>query len=154
MYTGLLHLHSVLRYIALILLLIVLVKSFIGWQSRQTFGRAEDKLSLFLMISVHIQLVLGILLYFYSPVVNFSAMSDPVRRYWSVEHMTLNLIAITLITLGRTRMKKVTANLPEVKHRTLFVFTLIGALVLVVSLLMMPDRSFFGGHAVSIHQGE
>ena len=76
MYTGLLHSHSILRYIALILLIAVVVKSLIGWQSRQPFGKTDDRLSLFLFISVHLQLVLGLLLYFVSPYVNFSGMTD------------------------------------------------------------------------------
>lgn len=146
MYIGLLHLHSILRYIVLILLIVVIVKSLIGWQQRQPFGKTDDRLSLFLMISVHIQLVLGLLLLFLSPLVNFGEMADKVRRYWSVEHMSMNLIAIALITLGRTRMKKMT--LPESKHRTLFLFTLVGALVLLISLALMPDRPMLGGNAL------
>lgn len=148
MYTGLLHSHSILRYIALILLLVVVVKSLIGWQQRKPFDKVDDRLSLFLFIAIHTQLLLGLLLYFVSPYVNFSSMADKVYRYWTVEHMSLNIISILLITLGRIRMKKVSNNLPEAKHRVLFLFTVAGFVLLVVSLLMMPDRSFLGGHAI------
>lgn len=150
MYLGLLHAHSIIRYITLILIIAVVVKSLIGWQNRQPFGKTEDKLSLFLFISVHTQLLIGLLLYFFSPLVNFSGMADKVYRYWSVEHAGLNLIAIALITVGRVRMKKISQNLPEAKHKVLFLFTAGALLLLIISLMMMPDRPFLGGKAVGI----
>lgn len=146
MYTALLHTHSGLRYIVLLLLIAVLVKSLEGWLNRKPFSSLDDKLSLFFFISVHIQLTVGLALYFVSPMVRFGEgmMSDGLARYWSVEHITANLIAVVLFTLGRTRSKKMT--LPEYKHRTLFLLTAAGAIVLFLSLTMSEYApGLFGG---------
>ena len=133
MYKALLHAHSGLRYIVLLLLLAVLVKSLEGWMNRKPFTNTDDKLSLFFFISVHLQLAIGLILYFVSPKVHLDTMmSDPMARYWSVEHITANIIAVALFTLARIKSKKMT--LPEFKHRTLFMYTAAGTLLLIASL--------------------
>ena len=133
MYVGLLHAHSGLRYVVLFLMIAVLAKSLDGWLQRKPFTGLDDKLSLFFFISVHLQLLVGLILYFVSPRVRFDGLSDPMSRYWTVEHISLNLLAVVLFTLARTRGKKM--PLPEGKHRILFVFTALGTAVLLYSLI-------------------
>jgi len=134
MYTGLLHAHSGLRYVVLVLLVAVLAKSLLGWLGGKPFGKLDDRFSLFFFISIHTMLVLGLVLYFISPRVIFSAstMSDPVARYWTVEHITANIIAVVAFSLGRIRSKKQTTDAG--KHRILFLFTAVGFVILVASL--------------------
>src|SRR5579871_6950740 len=92
-------LHSLNRYVLLVLLLTVIYKSFTGWQKKSSFEKADDKLSLFLFISTHTQLLLGLILFFTSNVVIFSgeSMKNHVLRYWLAEHSVGMLIAIVLI---------------------------------------------------------
>ncbi len=113
MYTGFLHLHNLLRYVLVILLLVALIQSFAGWFGKKTYGTAQDKVSLFLLISAHIQLLVGLVLYFgLSPIVEASmadmgaSMKDPVLRFWAVEHLMAMVLGIILITLGRIMGKK------------------------------------------------
>lgn len=112
MYTGFLHLHNVLRYVVVILLILTVIKSFIGWFGKKEYNPLDNKLSLFLLISVHLQLVIGLVLYFISPVVetalnDFSAaMKVAELRFWGVEHMLSMIIGIIIITLGRVMAKK------------------------------------------------
>jgi len=75
-------LHSLNRFVLLILLLVVIGKSLMGWLNKSPFEKADDKLSLFLFISTHTQLLLGLILYFISPIVIFSgaSMKDAVAR--------------------------------------------------------------------------
>jgi hypothetical protein len=135
MYTGLLHTHSSLRYIVLLLLVIVVVKSFLGWMNKQPFTGLDNKLSLWLLIGTHLQLLVGFLLFFVSPLVQFSGatMKDAVIRYWTVEHNFMMLIAITLITIARISHKKLPTD--QAKHKRLFVLNLIALLIIVVAIL-------------------
>ena len=111
MNTGLLHLHNILRWVILILLLLAIVKSF---SAKSNPDGSIKKISLFLLISAHIQFVIGIYQWFtgsfgyklikangFGEVMN----SDP-QRFWAVEHITGTLIAIILITIARGKVKK------------------------------------------------
>ncbi len=136
MYTGLLHTHSSLRYILLLLLLVVLAKSLVGLINNKPFEKIDGKLTLWLMIAAHIQLVVGLALYGVSPVVKFGAdtMKDSTLRYWAVEHVVVMLIAVVLITLARTSTKRLT--LDKAKHKRVFLLTGISLLFIILAIGM------------------
>jgi cytochrome bd-type quinol oxidase subunit 2 len=142
MYTGLIHTHSSLRYLVLVILLTVIIKSFMGWQGKKPFSSADNKLSLVLLILTHIQLVIGLVLYFVSDKVQFNSetMSTAGLRYWAVEHISLMLIAIVLITLARTTSKRLTEA--TAKHKRLFVLNTL-ALAIILLAIYMSGRGFF-----------
>ncbi|HEX4956549.1 MAG TPA: hypothetical protein VFV46_00110 [Lacibacter sp.] len=108
MYQGLVHLHSALRWVILILLVICLIQAF-------TKNEKIAKTSLWLLISSHIMLVLGLFQYFNSEMVGFhmierlggfgNVMKDSFARFWVVEHISVMFIAIILITMARGRAK-------------------------------------------------
>ncbi len=108
MYTGLLHLHNVLRWVILILLVIALFQAF-------TKKGGLQKTSLFLLISAHITLLLGLFQYFngefgfhiFERVGGFGeVMKNASLRFWAVEHISAMILAIVLITMARGRAKK------------------------------------------------
>ena len=135
-------LHSLNRFVLLILLLVVIVKSLISWLNKSPFEKTDDKLSLFLFISTHTQLLLGLILYFVSPIVIFSgaSMKDSVARYWLVEHSTGMLIAIVLISMARIQSKKLADS--SAKFKKLYTFN-IAALVIILANIGMSHRGFF-----------
>ncbi len=139
MYTALFHAHSGFRYIVLLLLLVVIAKSLIGFTGKKPFQSIDNKLSLWLLISTHIQFVGGLVLYFVSPFVQFSAetMKDSSTRYWTVEHLVGMLVAIVLITIARSASKKMSDD--TAKHKRLFVFNSI-ALVVMVATIALSGR--------------
>ncbi len=107
MYNGLVHLHNLLRWIILILLLISLVSAF-------TKNARIQKTSLWLLIIAHSTLVLGIFQWLNG---NWGlkliqtngfgeVMKDSVQRFWAVEHIAGMLIAIVLITIARGKSKR------------------------------------------------
>lgn len=108
MYQGLVHLHSALRWVILILLIICLIQAF-------TKNEKIAKTSLWLLISSHIMLLLGLFQYFNSETVGFqmidrlggfgNVMKDSFARFWVVEHISAMIIAIILITMARSRAK-------------------------------------------------
>lgn len=141
MYNGLLVTHSYLRYILLILLVVVIITSLLGLVNKKPYTSTDNKMGLALFISTHLQLLVGLILFFVSPVVQFSgeAMKDATTRYWLVEHNTAMLIAIVLITLARTTSKKMADS--QAKHRRMFIFNLI-ALAIIVITISISGRDF------------
>jgi cytochrome b561 len=130
--------HSGFRYIVIVLVLLAIVRAFMGWLGKRLYGEGNRKLNLFAMISVHTQFLLGIILFFISPMVQFSkeTMKNPIARYWTVEHWVMMIIAIALITIGHSKSKK--TALPEDKHKAVAVFYLIGLILISVAIVLIP----------------
>lgn len=140
MYATLLLLHSLVRYFVLILIIALIVKSFGGWQGKKEFTSADNKLSLFTLIATHIQFLLGLILYFVSPFVVFGGERDATSRYWTMEHISMMLIAVVLITVARSTMKKMSDG--SLKFKRLAIFNTI-ALVIIIASIAMAKRGFF-----------
>ena len=88
---------------------------------------------------------MGLVLYFISPLTK-GPMSDPSFRYWKVEHISMMVIAIILITIGNAKSKKGIDGVA--KHRTISLFFGIALIIIIVAILLMtksvPGTSFFG----------
>jgi hypothetical protein len=136
MYTGLLHTQSLLRYFVLIALIAVIIISLQKWLGKKPYTKFDNTASLYLFIFTHFQLLVGLILYFKSDLVQFNAgtMKEPELRYWAVEHITMNLIAIVLITLARTTSKKMADSTS--RHKRMFIFNAIALLIIIVSISM------------------
>ena len=134
--------HSVLRYFLLVFLLIVIIRSLSRWQKKSEYSGLDEKVSLWLFMLTHTQLLIGLILYFVSPLVIFSgaSMKDPIARYWLVEHISMMLIAIVLITMARITAKKMSDAVA--KHKRLFIFNAI-ALLVIVAAIAQSGRGFF-----------
>jgi len=134
--------HSVLRYFVLVFLLVVIFRSLAGWQKKSEYSGVDEKMSLWLFILTHTQLLIGLILYFVSPLVIFSgaSMKDQIARYWLVEHISMMLIAIVLITMARITAKKMSDVVA--KHKRLFIFNAI-ALLVIVAAIAQSGRGFF-----------
>jgi hypothetical protein len=124
--------HSGWAYIALLLLVIAVINAVIGLTSKKEFTAKDRKIAIFGLIGTHTQLLIGLILYFVSPFGfnSLGQMSDKMLRLTSLEHPLINIIAITLITIGWTKHKKLTTS--ESKFKTFSIFYGLG-LVLVLS---------------------
>lgn len=143
MYSFFKYFHSGLRYVVLILVLAAIIQAFLGWIGKKLYTEGNRKLNLFALISVHTQLLIGLVLYFLSPLVQFSglAMKEPTIRYWTAEHITMMLIAIALITIGYSRSKR--ALTAEKRHFNIFIFYFL-ALIIVIVTLILSRRGVLG----------
>lgn len=140
MYYFLLKLHSGIRYIALMLLVASVVWAIYGLFTKKEYTESQRKTALFAMISAHTQLLVGLLLYFMSPMVNFSAIKVPEVRYWTMEHSTMMIFALVLITIGHVKAKKLKKDLD--KHKKIVLFYGL-ALVVIVAALLQSGRGIF-----------
>ncbi len=149
MYTGLVHLHNILRWVVLILLVVAIIRHLMGMSGKKAFTEGDKKTGLFLMIAAHTQLLLGLYQWFAGPwgykvIRNMGMgeiMKNPAYRFWTVEHNTGMLIAIILITIGRGVYRK---SIPDTaKHKRSFWLYLI-ALILILASIPWPGREGFG----------
>ncbi|MDX1627247.1 MAG: cytochrome B [Fulvivirga sp.] len=133
MYNILQHAHSGLRWLVLIALLIAIFNAFAKRRS-QAFTKKDKMIGLFALIFTHIQLLTGLVLYFISPLVQFSegTMKNSVLRFYTVEHISLMLVAIALITIGYSKSKKATAD--RKKFGNILTFYLIGLILILISI--------------------
>lgn len=121
MYTGLQHMHSYVAYLALIVLIIAAVNALIKYSSKAEFKDSDKKLSLFGLIFTHIQLLVGLILYFVSQNVKVFTMSmgeimkDSNLRLYAIEHPFINIVAVILITIGFSKHKKATTSTGKFK---------------------------------------
>ena len=136
MYTGLKHLHSFLPYLLLTVLVLALVKSFIAYRTNQVHTDAHRKNGLIVLILAHIQLLIGLALYFISPKSTTAlsdmgaAMKDSTLRLYALEHPLMMIIAIVFITMAYSKSKKEIAD--SLKHKVKSAYYLI-AWVLILS---------------------
>lgn len=144
MYEILTRSHSGLRWIVLALLIAAIVKSIGGISSGRSFGEGDRKLVLFSMVVLHIQLIIGLIMYFMSPNVEValadmgSAMKNPALRFVAVEHISMMILAIALVTFGYSRAKRASNSIS--KFRRIAIFYTIG-LILILAAIPWPFRA-------------
>lgn len=133
MYDFILKAHSGWAYIALIVLVIAVINAFIGLSAKNPFTPKDRRISMFALLSAHIQFVLGLLLYFTSPnglqkiqAVGMGGMSA-MDRLLALEHPLVNLIAIILITIGWSKHKRAS---DDTKFKSIAIFYAIGLALL------------------------
>jgi uncharacterized membrane protein len=136
METGMLHLHSILRWIILLLLIVCLLQAF-------SKSYTVKKTSLWLLISAHLMLVIGIYQLFFGRYginkglpAGIELMKDKFYRFFWVEHPLMMLLAIILITIARGKAK--TSNYKAAG------WLLLIALILILAAVPWPFRDLVG----------
>jgi hypothetical protein len=137
-------LHSGFRYLVFIMVLLAIIQSVLGMSGNKPYTAVNRKINLFALISAHMQLLIGIVLYFLSPLVQFNSgtMKNATTRYFTVEHWVMMIIAIALITVGYSKSKNIV--LPERKHKTIAIFYIIAFLV-IIGAILAGHIPVFGG---------
>jgi hypothetical protein len=139
---GLIAAHSGMRWIVLILILAAIFNAVASKRSGK-YEKKDKMLNLFAMVFLHIQLLVGIILYFISPKVSFAEgwMKNASTRFYGMEHVLLMLIAIILVTIGRKKAEK--ASLAANKHAKIVKFYAIGLILIIISI-PWPFRNLGG----------
>jgi len=139
MYTGFLHLHDTLRWLVLLSLVITLVKYVSGWLGNQPWKKTDNILGVVFTSLMDLQLLTGLVLYFFlSPVTKLAmsdfgaAMKDSGIRFYAVEHFSMMLIAVVLVHIGRAKSKK--AKTDSAKFKTATIFFLIALVVILAAI--------------------
>ncbi len=135
------HAHSGLRWVAIILLLLAIINAF----TSKKFEKKHKMINLFTMITLHTQLIIGLVQYFItSGKVKFfdGWMKEAAFRFYGMEHLIGMLIAIVLITVGYSKSKRGTTD--SEKFKPIKLFYLIG-FILIMASIPWPFRTALGG---------
>jgi hypothetical protein len=139
MYPLILTLHSILRWIVLILAVVAFVRALIGWLGKQEWTALDDRLGVLLSGSMDLQVLLGFFLYlFLSPITtsafrNFgAAMGNSAQRFWMVEHLFLMVVALILTHVGRASSKR--AEGVRGKHKRAAIFFGLALLAILIAI--------------------
>ena len=136
--------HSYWAYLVLAILVFAVINAIIGLTKKKQFTDKDLRIGLFTLIVTHIQLLIGLAWYFMSPW--FEALTNDAStvmktkevRLLAVEHPSMMIIAIILITIGWSKHKKKTTS--EAKFKTFSIFYGLG---LVVILSRIPWSNWF-----------
>ncbi len=138
--------HSYWAYIAVLILIFAFINAVLGMVKKKSFTDKDLRISLFALIVMHIQLLIGLGWYFMSPwfkalkdVGMGEAMKDAQLRLFAVEHPTMMILGIVFITIGWSKHKKKTTDIG--KFKTIMVFYGIG---LFFVLSRMPWKQWLG----------
>jgi uncharacterized membrane protein len=138
MYGTLLALHSLTRWLVLITLLFAIFRSYRGWLLRSPYLKFDNIVRHTTATVAHRQLILGVWLYFISPIVAYflhhfgTAVHERAIRFFGMEHVTMMLIGITLITLGSARSKRQTNE--RQKFKTMAIWLTVALVVILSSV--------------------
>ncbi|SHM04210.1 hypothetical protein [Chitinophaga sp. CF418] len=146
----LLIIHSLLRWAIVLTGLWAIIRALKGVSGKTPYTATDKKAGLFFMISLDIQLLVGLLLYFVSSLGLKAFQENGVKavihndgiRYFAVEHIFVAIVAIALVHIGRAKVKK--ATLDAQKHKTSLIFFAI-ALILLASRIPWPGTAAGAG---------
>ena len=135
MYSLLKNVHSYWAYFLLLVLILAILNAIAGKIKGKDFESRDLRLSLFGLIFSHIQLLIGLILYFVSPWFKQwsnlgmgGVMEDSQKRLFLVEHPFTNILAIVLITMGWSLHKR--QSDPGKKFLRIAIFYGLGLLLL------------------------
>ena len=138
--------HSYWAYLVLLVLVLATFNALFKFFGNKEFDEKDFRISLFALITMHIQLLIGIVLFFlkdyFSTISEVGGMGEVMKnsalRNLIVEHPTTMIIAVALVTTGYSKHKKKLVSKPKFKMLAIF-YTIALALV----LYMIPWNLWF-----------
>lgn len=121
-----LNLHSYWAYLVLFVLIIAVVNALFKSFGDKEYSAKDFRIALFTLIVSHIQLLIGLILYFVSDRFQLwselggKVMSNSLARLYLVEHPFVNILAIVLITVGYSKHKKKRTSASKLKTIALY----------------------------------
>ena len=139
-------LHNLLRWLVLLFGLWTLINALTGVFGKRRFSAGDNRSNLLFMIFCDIQLLVGLILYFNNSWFDrlkdlANNMKDPYNRFFTMEHMSMMIIAWILVHVGRASVKR--ANTDAAKHKRMLIFFGI-AILLILAAIPWPFRDVIG----------
>jgi len=140
MFPLILAVHNILRWIVLILLVIALVRAFWGWFGKREWTSTDRKVGMFYSVSLDVQLLLGLILYFVLSPITTSAFSDfsaalasSGSRFFVAEHILMMILAVVFAHVGVAAAKRADESILKYRRTAIWF-----GLSLIAILLGMP----------------
>jgi hypothetical protein len=138
MYHLLISLHSLVRWLLLVSLLLAIYQSYRGWLGRRGWFKWDNTLRVATVTLAHVQLGIGVYLYFKSPLIaaffnNYSATKG-IRdiRFFGMEHSLMMALAVTFITIGASKARR--RQLAGQKFKAMAIWFTIALVIIFVSI--------------------
>ncbi len=138
MYDSLLSIHSLLRWLVVLSLLLSIAIALRGYFQNRAFSAIDNKIRHWTATIGHIQLIVGILLYLKSPIAQYlfvdfyEAIKNWQVLFFSVLHATLMMVAIVVLTLGSAFAKRKSTD--RLKYKTMLIWYTIAFLIIFLSI--------------------
>lgn len=137
MYETVKVIHSGWAYLVLLMLVFATFNALAKYLGKKEFQPMDFRVSLFTLIVSHIQLLIGIVLFFAAGYISIigdmgmrGIMKNDMLRSNIVEHPTTMIAAVVFITIGYSKHKKKLTSTPKFKMLAIF-YTIALILVLV-----------------------
>ena len=141
MYPYLLAFHSLFRWLVLLSILFAIYRSYQGWMNAAVYSKFDDAVRHWSATIAHVQLILGITLYFVSPLIEYflhhfrEAVHEREIRFFGMEHSLMMILSIIVIAISSMVSKRQSPGTK--KFRALAIgYTL--ALLIIMSSLPWP----------------
>ena len=138
MYTGLLFFHSITRWLLLLSLVYSVFIAFKGYFSNAKFSNHDNSVRHWTATISHIQLILGVILYIKSPIIEFfysnyaEAKTNEEISFFAEVHVLLMLISVVLITVGSAKAKRKATD--KEKFKTMLIWFTSALLIILVAI--------------------
>jgi drug/metabolite transporter (DMT)-like permease len=137
MYITLLTLHSLLRWIVLALLLFAVYIAATGYFKKRVFSGTDNAVRHWTATAAHIQLLIGMILYFKSPVVKAwwkikGSLLPFDYKFFSLLHLVLMFAAIVVLTVGSAKTKREMTD--QKKFSTMLIWFVVALLLILIAI--------------------
>jgi hypothetical protein len=138
MYASLLFSHSMIRWLVLGSLLYSIYIAWTGYRSNRPFSKSDNAIRHWTATFAHIQLTIGFVLYFISPLVDYflhhtqEAIRQTELTFFGIIHSSLMLIAVVVITIGSALSKRKTVD--REKFRIMLIWFAVALLLIFVAI--------------------
>ncbi|NJB83360.1 hypothetical protein [Wenyingzhuangia aestuarii] len=138
MYQTLISFHSLVRWLVLISLIWAIYTAYKGVFLKLKFSKQHNLIRHWTATIAHIQLMLGILLYSKSPIINYFWKNTSVATksldttFFGIIHLILMLVAIVVITIGSALSKRKATDLE--KFKTMLLWFSIALFIILIAI--------------------
>lgn len=139
MFTVLLFFHSALRWLVLISLSYTIINSLIKYQKGANFTKFDDKWRHWTATIAHVQLMIGMVLYFKSPAVaQFRAVGHVAGSrineafFFGLIHISMMISAVMILTIGSAVAKRQESD--QQKFKAILLFFCIALLIILTAI--------------------
>ncbi len=138
MYPHILALHSLFRWLVLASMLYAIYRAYKGWLGNKPFSKHDNTVRHITATIAHIQLIIGLCLYFISPLISYflheykDAVHQRQVRFFGMEHSLMMFVGIIIITIGSAIAKRKPTD--QQKFKAMAIWYTIGLLIILLNI--------------------
>ncbi|MBU2940801.1 hypothetical protein KO494_14730 [Lacinutrix sp. C3R15] len=138
MYSTILTLHSVFRWLVLLTLCYAIFRAYRGYKSQSIFSNLDNTVRHWTATIAHIQLIIGILVYTKSPIITYyfsdfkTLILEWELTFFGLFHSIFMMVAIVVITIGSAKAKRKKTDVE--KFKTMLVYFSLALLLICIAI--------------------